>query len=306
MNIRQIREILVRNSNVKRTGNYSKDNEGLDYEYTNLKALRNSIKELSILPFFLEQIEALKETSAVDDYRDAIMVDYKNHSIISSKSSELQAQITGLIRFIDEFTKTEEEDTIHVKLPELNTIDDLTDILKDLKRAVEIPSLEVGGQAKIVSFERGSIWIQIFVGATIAVRLIGKLVKIATDANIELKKGQVFGQYINNLKLKNEVLEMIKKAQEEQLKSLIQQGASEIDDSEFDDTNNERVERLKLAIRSMSDLLNKGAEFLPSSKSSDEIKNIFPDTSEEIKMIEENVKSLMKIGTSQNEEAKDD
>lgn len=199
-----------------------------------------------------------------------------------------------------------EEDTIHVKLPELNTIDDLTDILKDLKRAVEIPSLEVGGQAKIVSFERGSIWIQIFVGATIAVRLIGKLVKIATDANIELKKGQVFGQYINNLKLKNEVLEMIKKAQEEQLKSLIQQGASEIDDSEFDDTNNERVERLKLAIRSMSDLLNKGAEFLPSSKSSDEIKNIFPDTSEEIKMIEENVKSLMKIGTSQNEEAKDD
>lgn len=50
----------------------------------------------------------------------------------------------------------------------------------------------------------------------------------------------------------------------------------------------------------MSDLLNKGAEFLPPFKSSDDIKNIFPDTSDEIKMIEENVKSLMERNASQN------
>lgn len=220
MNIRQVRKILLRNNNVKRIGSYvNTDDDGLSYQYKDLNSFRKSIEELSRFPFFVEQIKELKDTPIFNTTRQDLMtVNSTVDSTIKSKSRELQAQITGLIRFIDEILiETDEENSIHIKLPELNTIDDLTDILKDLKRAIEIPSLEIGGEAKIVSFEKGSIWIEIFIGATIAVRLIGKLVRIATDANIELKKGRIFGQYANNLKLKNEVLEMFKEAQKEQL-----------------------------------------------------------------------------------------
>lgn len=293
MNIREIREILKSNKNIQRKGEYT-SGQPATYKYTNLESFRQSINKLSSISIFRSEINKIKATKLYNDSRDVLYIGSEEDDIISTTSAQLFNQINGVILFINEMTKDEEEHLIYIKLPEFSSIDDFILNLSEVKKAVEIPSLEIGGEAKILNCEPGSIWITILLGSALAVKLIGKLVKIATDANLEIQKAKIFKNYAEGLKLNNEFLNQLKSSHEELLKSLIQEGAQNISDTEFDAPDNERVGRMKLAIKSISNLLTKGAQFLPSFKSSEEIKELYPKPEEETQAIENNVKSLIK------------
>lgn len=293
MNIREIREVLLKNSDVKRNRDGTGGNK---YLFTKLEKFRTSIRNLSKVAFLKLEIDKIMATATFNDSRDELYVNFDEAQIINNSSNLISDQIIGVTKFINELTKDDQEYLIYIKLPELSSIDEFISILGEIKKAVEIPSLEIGGEAKILNCEPGSIWVTILLGSLVAVRLIGKLVKIATDANLEIQKANIFKNYAGNLKLQNDILEQFKEAQDELLKNLIGKGAKEISDNEFQDKDNERIERLKLAIKSISSLLEKGAKFLPSFKSSDEIKQLYPKPEDEIDMIEQNVKSLLQGG----------
>lgn len=280
--------------------------EEIQYLFTNLEKFRTSIRNLSKVAFLKLEIDKIMATATFNDSRDELYVNFDEAQIINNSSNLISDQIIGVTKFINELTKDDQEYLIYIKLPELSSIDEFISILGEIKKAVEIPSLEIGGEAKILNCEPGSIWVTILLGSLVAVRLIGKLVKIATDANLEIQKAKIFKNYAGNLKLQNAILEKVKEAQDETLKTLIQQGAKEISDEEFQDTNNERVERLKLAIKSISNLLEKGAQFLPSFKSSEEIKQLYPKPEDGIEMIEQNVKSLLQGENGSTEDNEND
>lgn len=296
MNLREIREVLLKNKNVARESTIVRHGDSSLYRFTNLEEFRKSIQNLSDISFLMPELKKVKATSLYRDNRDELMVSNKENNIIEDSSTLISNQIVGVVKFIDELTKDDQEHLIYIRLPEFSSIDEFISTLSEVKKAVEIPSLEIGGEAKILNCESGSIWVTILLGSLVSVRLIGKLVKIATDANLEIQKANIFKNYAGNLKLQNDILEQFKEAQDELLKNLIGKGAKEISDNEFQDKDNERIERLKLAIKSISSLLEKGAKFLPSFKSSDEIKQLYPKPEDEIDMIEQNVKSLLQGG----------
>jgi len=71
-------------------------------------------------------------------------------------------------------------------------------------------------------------------------------------------------------------VENLEKAQRKLLKQLVDSESRAIEDSFFDSHENERQERIKESIRTLSDLIFKGTEIHPALTTPVEAKEVFP------------------------------
>jgi gamma-glutamyl phosphate reductase len=106
-----------------------------------------------------------------------------------------------------------------------------------------------------------------------------------------MAEAKVFEQHAKTLELKNDALDTLVEAQKKQISNILANEAEAIANNHFDHKEPETIERLKLSISTISDLIEKGAKIIPSSSDSDTTK-LFPDYNS-LSLIESSIKQLM-------------
>jgi hypothetical protein len=105
---------------------------------------------------------------------------------------------------------------------------------------------------------------------------MGRVTRAAALLAQETVKWKLVSSQVETLKLKNEAMEQLVDAQKKLLRNLVDSESRAIEDSFFPEHDNERQERLKESIRTISELIFKGAEIHPSLTAPVQAKEVFP------------------------------
>jgi len=273
------------------------------YSVSGLTNLRKAIKKIEETKLFQNQINSLKNSSWFSGFEDQTNISSTEHSQISHFIDYVKTASEGINEYINLKSETSEEFVLNIYLPNQYTFSDFESLSNDLKKGIELPALDVGGSSRIISAEPGSIWLIVAFTTSAAISIIGKIIKIATNANIEIQKGKIFANYAKSLKLSNEMNQTILEAQKKLVDEIIDK---EIEEAKKDiDTSDDitKVGRLKLAVTTISELLRKEIKFLPAPKMGTDIVENFPNE-ETTSLIEKEIIKLISANQKEKEEDK--
>lgn len=193
---------------------------------------------------------------------------------------------------MDETTPAENSNSINIKLPPVKDFDDLANVSKEFHLALTqvLYIDEINGETKIESVDNGSIWINVLVGAA-GLAVVASLVWSAAVVYKKILEGKLLAEQVRSLKIKNDSLEDILKAQKEATSALIQAEAEHIQSEHFQEKIPENLERIKNSIKLFADIIDRGAEIHPAIVAPEQVSNLFPDM-KNVVGIESKIKKL--------------
>ncbi len=243
-----------------------------------LNTVRKVINDVSTLDLFDDAINYLKSSVIFTSSTDQMNIQLSEGQIIISNLNQLKILLTNFLNLLIKTVPNEDESSVNIKLPPVNDFDELSKVSRDIHVGLSqvIFNDEIGGQSKIVSVENGSIWINVFLGAK-ALSVIASVVWSASVIFKKIQEGRMMEQQIRALKIKNDSLEEILRAQKAEIDLMIQAEAEHIESEHFTNNVPENIERIKKSISTFAELISKGAEVHPSLVASESISNLFPD-----------------------------
>ncbi len=265
---------------------------GADKPYTgkNLEKLRHALLQIEDLDAIQPEIERLRDSALFTTVRDEEAFKSSDDTTIKTNLEKIKLAIDLLFR-ISRLTPISEE-SVFIKLPEIINFDDLGKLSNDLKKAVEIPIIDQnkGGYVKIETAESGSIWLAISLGTIAAVNLVGGICWASAVIRKKKAEAKIFEEHAKTLELKNDSMQIFVDAQKLQIKNMLESEAEELAKQHYSATDPEAIERLKLSINTVGELIEKGTKILPASDNVETLHN-FPDYSK-LNMIESQIKKI--------------
>jgi hypothetical protein len=95
----------------------------------------------------------------------------------------------------------------------------------------------------------------------------------------KMQEGKIFSEHVRGLKIKNESIEEIQKAQKKVLDVMVEGEAKRLE-AEFygeSESDPERTQRIKMAVVTLAELIEKGTEIHPALNAPEKADNVFPD-----------------------------
>lgn len=277
MRLQEIKHVLQQN--IGYLNELSANRSGDNYYLENVLEFQTAIQELEKLNLFPNQISIIKNSAIFRRFEDSFAVHHSAWSEIASQIVNLKNTVASLLHALDNTSELDNENVISIKLPHIHNFNDLEKIANDLNKAISIPIAEeeIGGSVKIQGVDSGSIWFYIILGTPAAVSLIAGLAWAATVVFKKWQEGLAFREYVKNLKLQNEHSQALVAAQREQVNLLVTEQAKIVQEKNFKKKDSEQLERIKLSINTMSELIGKGFEIHPSLVAPENVSNLFPD-----------------------------
>jgi hypothetical protein len=292
MNNREIYNLAKENfDNLTFTYDYN-SGEDNPYKLEGLNRLRNVINKFSQIPFLENEIKTLKNGFLFTNTGDKLSFNPNDYNKINAFIVNLRV---GLHFFIQQFESNydlDNETSLAIKLPHLETFSDLSKVANDFKKALEIPLLDskIESELNIKTAEPGSIWLMVTVGTTVAINLIGGIAWAAAVIKRKNAEADIFMAHAKTLNLKNEQIELYVNAQKTQLENVLNDEAEAIASQHYSNQDPETIERLKLSITTVANLIEKGAKIIPTSQS-DNVKQLFPEYGN-LSLIESAIKKI--------------
>lgn len=245
-----------------------------------LQTTRQVLNDIETLNIFETVIASLKNTVILTSSDDSMNVQRDEAQNIVNLLTLLKTLILNFLDVLKKSVPEENVDSINIKLPPINDFDELSKVSREIHLGLTqvIINEEINGQTKIVSVENGSIWLNVLVGAT-AVTVIASLVWSSAVIYKKILEGKLLAEHIRGLKVKNESLEDILKAQKADTDLMIQAEAEYISSEHFSENLPENIERIKKSITTFANLIEKGAEIHPALIAPENVSNLFPDPS---------------------------
>lgn len=245
----------------------------------NLIAFKHFINIISETNIFSEEVNILTSSPLYATTLDSIeiansetdFIKYANTIIDSCKI--LKTILSRLVEPADQLT-------ISIQLPQPNDFEELTATMSRIKKALyqTLINSNVNGEVIIKRWETGSYWIDIFVGTTLAVHLIASIVWSAAVVCKKFQENKMFAEHARSLKIRSDSLEDLYEKQKVVTSKLIDTEAKNIYYDHFNkDDNNEEIERIKYAVTTFAELIQKGGEIHPSLAAPEKVQNLFPD-----------------------------
>jgi len=247
-------------------------------EIYNLVEVRNIINEVGNLKLFPELINVLRSSAIFTTSNEALRIVGKEASEIDSNLKLLSVLISNFLTVLIDTVPEESPDSINIKLPPVSDFDELSKVSREIHLALSqvIYNKEINGQTKIVSVENGSIWMNVFVGLS-AVSVIASLVWSGAVIYKKILEGKLLEQQIRGLKVKNDSIEDVLKAQKAETEMLINAESEHVNSEFFTENSSENIEKIKNSITIFADLISKGAEIHPAIIAPETVANLFPD-----------------------------
>jgi len=223
---------------------------------------RNIISKFSHI-FNIETTKIPATPSTGNEFNTAINAFY-------TKAAMLQILVKSVL-------PTEVENSVAIKLPDLNDFDGLSNVIKNLNTIFQALVLDFfpDDSVTILSLDSGSKWIEFCVKTYVAYGLVASIVWSA--AVIYQKKIEIDQKLegLKNLKIKNESLQDFQSALKKELEEFINSEATAIE-TPFEGKP-ERHERITHSLKLLSELMQNGAEVYPGLFAPVEVKELFPD-----------------------------
>jgi hypothetical protein len=246
------------------------------YRYFGLIEYREAVKRLAMAPAFDGITKELLEFSIFATALDSYDLGSSESDSFDTRTKLLQMAARGLLLAITHQLAKQEPDSLTIKLPEsLNlrtVVDDLNTIEKALSQVVLDPSLD--GRVDVVTWEPGSLWIEIFLGTSAATVVAGSIAWAAAVISKKRNESRIIEQHVESLQLKNEMLRNLCDAHKEMLDLQIESESKAILKETRPDP--ERLARIQYAIKEFSTLIDRGAEVHPALNAPESVKNLFP------------------------------
>ena len=243
-----------------------------------LTNIRNVINDLKTLNLFDSIIQSLSNSAIFTTANEQMVVQLQEGRDIVSNLTLLKTLSTNFLNVLLTTVPEEDVNSINIKLPPVNDFDELSKVSREIHLGLTqvILNDDINGQTKIVSVENGSIWLNVFVGAS-AVTVIASLVWSAAVIYKKIQEGKLLAQQVRGLKVKNDSLEDILKAQKAETDVMIQAEAEHLSNEHFKENTPENIERIKNSITTFAELIGKGAEIHPALVAPENVANLFPD-----------------------------
>ncbi|MCI1187181.1 hypothetical protein MON38_07090 [Hymenobacter sp. DH14] len=276
-----IREKLQNNLNLFEWGYEGVAQTSGGHPMTRLAGLTNVrfvVDNLSKLGLFEEITESLKDSVIYTTGNDYMVIQANEGASINSRLTTLKVLASNFLDVLLKTVPNEDINSINIKLPPISDFDQLSKVAREIHIGLTqlIYSDEINGETKIVSVENGSIWFNVFVGAS-AVSVIASLVWASAVIYKKFQEGRMLAEQVRALKVKNESLEDVLKAQKAETDMMIEAEAQHIQHEHFKNNSPETIERIKNSISIFADLIGKGAEIQPALAAPESVSNLFPD-----------------------------
>ncbi|WP_129020028.1 hypothetical protein [Edaphocola flava] len=247
-------------------------------KFSGLSNLRILVNEVDSLGLFDTIVDVIKQSAIFTSSNDQMNIQQSEGNTLIYNLNQLKLLLANFLNLLLKTVPEESVDSINIKLPPVNDFDELSKVSRDIHIALSqiVYNEEVGGHTKIVSVENGSIWLNVLIGTT-AVSIIASVVWSAAVIYKKIQEGRLLEQQIKSLKVKNESLDDILKAQKAQTEIMIQAEAEHIQTENFSGNVPENIERIKNSISIFANLIEKGAEIHPALVAPENVSNLFPD-----------------------------
>lgn len=210
---------------------------------------------------------------------EKIVVHIDTYRSFKSSLDSLSLKAKIIINFIDEFIGDELPDTVSIKLPSYKDMDKVAKNMTTLKLALDQALLHepMNGSVELVSFERGSNWIEVSIGGALAYGFIGgmlRLIYASREKEIELDAKR---ELVKSIKVQNEAKEMFLSAIDKELEEYYTNSVGVLlAEHNVSDDDKEYPARLGHSLRLLSELISEGVEVHPTLIAS-ETASAFPD-----------------------------
>lgn len=273
-------------------------NSGTVTKLSGLNNIRMVVNEISTLHLFDNIATALKQSVIFTTANNEMNVQISEGKDIINNLNSLKALSTNFLNILLKTVPEEDANSINIKLPNVSDFDELAKVSREIHIGLTqiIFNDEIKGQTKIVSVENGSIWFNVFVGAS-AVTVIASLTWASAVIFKKIQEGKLLAEQVRGLKVKNASIEDILKAQKAETELMIQAEAEHIESEHFKNKAPENIERIKNSITTFADLIGRGAEIHPALVAPENVTNLFPDPTKLIS-VESKIKRLANPGNN--------
>lgn len=263
-----------------------------------LNDIRTVINDIKSLNLFDGIVESLSKSVIFTTAKDQMIIQMQEGREIVANLTLLKTLSTNFLNVLLTTVPEEDINSINIKLPPVNDFDELSKVSREIHLGLTqvIYNEDINGQTKIVSVENGSIWFNVFVGAS-AVTVIASLVWASAVIYKKILEGKLLVEQVRGLKVKNDSLEDILKAQKAETDLMIHAEAVNISSEHFNKNIPENIERIKNSITTFADLIGKGAEIHPALVAPENVSNLFPDPTKLIGL-ESKIKKLANTGNN--------
>jgi len=271
---------------------YIGTNPDLQYDASGLINLRRGISQIEDIPYIESDIAILKRSWLYQSSSDVQKIS-STETFIAETIKKLHIKLSTFKEIAEKSGIFNNAESIIIRIPEIKSFDNLQKYANDFKKAIEIPITDksIDGKVSILGADEGSIIFYISVGTIAAVKLIAGICWSAGVIRKKKAEAKIFEEHAKTLELKNDALSTFVEAQKIQLKNILDSEANAIANKAYSHNEPETIERLKLSISTVAELIDKGVQILPISKDA-EIQKSFPNY-KNLNLIESSIKQIM-------------
>lgn len=247
----------------------------------NTKVAINALIKSCILPVATEEQEFLDVI--LSSFTDRVIVDSSQQASFAKVSAKIRFMINAFSCWLNGYLTTDETDTtINIKLPQLNGLSDLSEVVMLLEKSLNgISTINGGSEVKVEQLDHGSLWVIIAVCSPQIVKAIVAAINGALDIakkNIELEQAK---EILRRAKMENDAIENLMKMQKSVIEQLIEEQANNTEYKQPENANGlteaEQRNRYAKSLGELTKLIVAGTEFHPALCASSEIQQIFPN-----------------------------
>jgi hypothetical protein len=255
------------------------------YDIINPSELRVKLQDGLLLPVVGHKVESILFSDPMRISAKTISVEQKDFYTLKNLAQEIDAAVATLIAFVFMRLPQAEEGTerISVKLgngQQFSVVVEKVERLESLlSQALSV--LEDTPIVHVEGWETGSLWIDLAVGSSAAVFLIGGISWAATCVLKKYQEAKILEKMCEGLSIKNDALRSIQEAADDAVKAVVTAEARRLDSKHSKKSGEpETIQRLEHCIRGFFEMIKEGTEIHPSLTAPEAVQNVFPKLGE--------------------------
>jgi len=235
------------------------------------------IEATGILRKQTKSVLTIKEI--VNSAQNEIVVHTNTGQAFHSAVSTLSAHVNIVLDALNEFIGEEHADSVCIKLPENKDLDKVVKNMATIKLALEQALVHpvINGHVELLSFERGSNWIELGIGGVIALNFLAGMLRLIHDSRTKEIEIEAKREMVRHLEMQNDLKEKVLEAIDNELEIHYSNGVGNLlAENSIDKNDPEYRNRLAHSLRLLGGLISQGLEVHPTLITSTQSDN-FPD-----------------------------
>ena len=261
---------------------YSSSQTGNNWWVTDYRDAVIAARRLNAAGVLKNDTGAMLSVTEIATHVDShITVSADANSKFASALDRIQKSGHVLLETLDAMFEAEEPEQIAIQLPTDETsLCEVGKTMQQIEKLLQqvVVNEYVQGEVRLIAFDRGTNWVEIYVGSLAAVSLIGAIVRLIYDFRLKNVDIATRREVFRSIKLENDLAAAAEKALEAELNALVETGAAHAAKvGGIPDSNHDLRERIKFVVAELGLLVSRGARIVPSLSAPEEQQSEFPE-----------------------------